>query len=554
MNRGFSQKWRLDGVASFAGVTLVLGVSSGLGAGAVARAGDPACANWSAKSCAQVGDFRKQKIAGAPVTMVGFGCVDPNAGNSAQVVMGQYGTSTMGSSMTVAQKLSDSQPGFTRTKFLSCMHGVSDKLRDLQRQDTDLITKELKASGYTGINYAQVNWIFTSPASTFVQSYGQTQTSISQIDYKLNKTKLGAATTGTLADEAKFSKWALRGPYGTLKTAVFAQGTSRVNPNLEIFKGPNGSELTPQQTVDRLTQIAQRGSDPMNGGYEVEPNPSDNEVNPTTAKMILFEMLRQRLLAPTYKRADGSMGPDPANVKKLQETIWQLNLKFDHSEPYCRMPGAEGTDVGGLPVCSMPGSQNGQHGTSKTWQTPGDIDPMSVTIHNGYYYGSETLHDPTLAEPRSANQGFDCTSLISKCMRDSGLPMSADGVAYLDLSSRVLSSINTKTPVTWLDPVETKSLAQAKKLFDAVDFECEAQLKPGDIIAFNGHALVFDGYKLDSAGRPQFTSLEAAGGPYRSVGNFYRDIYGSSNTCDWPDFGPELSKGQVKIIRVKGDP
>ena len=543
-------------MASFAGVTLVLGVSFGLGAGTVARAGDPACTNWAAKTCAQVGDFRKQKIAdaGIPVPTLGSGCVNSVVTNAVGV-MGPVEASIVGMSMNIAQKTYDANSGFTREKFLSCMHGVSDKVRNLQKEDTDLITKELGATGFTKIDYSQMNWIFTNKDSTFVQSYGQTQSSINLINYQLTQKNLSSASGATLADEEKFSKWALRGPYNNLKTSVFAQGTSYVNPNLEIFKNANGTALSAEQTYEKLVQIAQRGSDPMNGGYEIEPNPNDNEVNPTTAKMILFEMLRQRLLAPTFKRADGSMGPNPASVKKLQEIIWQLNLKFDHSEPFCRMTGAEGDSVAGLPVCSMQGSGNGQHGSSKTWRNPGDIDPMSVTIHNGYYYGSETLHDPTLAEPRSANQGFDCTSLISKCLRDSGLPMSAPGVPYLDLSSRVLSSINTTAPVTTLDPVETKSLAQAKTLFDEVNFECEAQLKPGDIISFNGHALVFGGYKTDSVGRPQFVSLEAAGGPYRSAGEFFRDLYGSKEGCDWPNFGSAKAvKGQVKIIRVKNDP
>jgi len=508
------------------------------------RVGAPECAGWKQKSCAEVEAYRLERIRDVrEVPPQGQACITSAsaAGSSPGTPLLGEQAGLPGEMREIVNALPDQSSGYSRQKFLGCLRGTVDKVNSLQKQDTELLVNELRNLGVTSLSRTGLGIFLDPNRGAFAKSY--------------SAARLGAYRA-THPDQKEYSAYA-GGAYRGLIDAVTADTKSGkvVDPKLEIFTDGR-RQLSGGETFEQLVLIAQRGSDPMNGGYPLKPavlgdgNGPVHEINPTTAKLILFEMLRQKLLTPP----PGKTTPDPQNVRKLQEIIWKINLKFDRTQPFCRLPAGTGALAGGEQVCAMPGSDGGQNGAVQVVSSPYQIDPMAVTIHNGYFLGGEGLHDPTLDQPMSINRGIDCSYLVHKCLRESGVQLTDASMPRIELSSRVMTSLNMNPPLSTLQAGEGQSLKRAREYLTGTDLECEAQLKPGDILAVDGHVVVFAGYQLDKLGKPQFTTFEAAGGETRGVNQYVRQIY-TDNSCDFPYLTAKgRAPGQIKIIRVKGEP
>jgi len=82
------------------------------------------------------------------------------------------------------------------------------------------------------------------------------------------------------------------------------------------------------------------------------------------------------------------------------------------------------------------------------------------------------------------------------------------------------------------------------KIAKKIILNYESQLKLGDIVKLHGHTYLFLGYKkIDN--HYYAVTIEATGGPFRSVGVFYRDFYSEK----LGSFNKKLDKSG-KVIRV----
>jgi hypothetical protein len=161
---------------------------------------------------------------------------------------------------------------------------------------------------------------------------------------------------------------------------------------------------------------------------------------------------------------------------------------------------------------------------------------LSYTLHNGYFLG-ETKTD--FREDRlTDSNGLECGAFLQRCLAESGVEF-----------PRKMRLLTPELADVGLMP--SKAKGTYRKIFSGKPFSCEAELTPGDIIAFKGHTFVFAGYEPDASGVYQMVSYEAIGGEYRAVGRFHRKIYSNDNTCSDPKFHSGDSELPAAIIRIQ---
>ncbi len=226
----------------------------------------------------------------------------------------------------------------------------------------------------------------------------------------------------------------------------------------------------------------------------MSPRPVRSALTPAVAKLILFEILREK-----WKQ----------QPERVQDLLGKLSLKFDYNNP------------------------DGDRETTL----------QSTSLHNGYFLGSTPQHFPA-RESIPKSTGTDCTAMIQRCQTQAGLVTSPD---FKLLSSRVVSMARDSDA-----EAQFPEIKEYKSLYSVKPYACESELEPGDTVVFPGHAFVFQGYKRDEKGNLQIATYEAIAGEYRSAGSTFREIY-PGDACDSPAFSSSGEKNAF-VLRVKQQP
>lgn len=248
---------------------------------------------------------------------------------------------------------------------------------------------------------------------------------------------------------------------------------------------------TPEAIFKHLKMRAFEDQDDSNGAFPVSPRPTRSALTPAVAKLILFELIREK-----WKQ----------QPEKVRELLEQISLKFDYNSP------------------------SGDR----------EINLLSTSLHNGYFLGSTPDNFPS-RESVPKSSGTDCTAMIQRCQKEAGLTTSPN---FKLLSSRVVSMARDPNAES-----QFPEIAEYKALYSVKPYECESDLQPGDTVVFPGHAFVFQGYKRDAKGTLQIATYEAIAGEYRSAGSTFREIY-PGDACESPAFSSSGEKNGF-ILRVK---
>ena len=298
-----------------------------------------------------------------------------------------------------------------------------------------------------------------------------------------------------------YRRYALSGPFQNLEESMSGVRVDRAPDGSQLrmrkYERPALDEIaaagSPEAELELLIRRSREVSGEMSGGFPISPDPSRSALTPTVAKLALFELIRDRLARKPAEQA--------AFLEKLR-------LKFDFEDPRSAVVK----------------------------------NPDFVTLHNGYFLGSMPEHYPGRSTGIQSS-GFDCTALIQSCLGAAGVAFGPD---FKILSSR-LASLGDTAAEARFSPDEMR---EYRRYFQSEPLECEGQLKPGDIVAFDGHAFVFGGYRKDASGKLRIQTFEAAAGEARSAGAFFREIYLNGDSCGPMHFTSSGRPVAARIIRV----
>ncbi|MBN8542322.1 MAG: hypothetical protein J0L82_18170 [Deltaproteobacteria bacterium] len=369
--------------------------------------------------------------------------------------------------------------GFDNQKFMACLEDVDKTILSHRKKDDELLRGALEESKIVGVSLDELKAVFFS----------------SESDYALRKEKIAADNP----EAPWYRDYTLNGSYQAMEESLrgtrvvsLSDGTRVEAKKYERSGLDELQELrTPGAIFNHLKKRAFENQGESAAAYPVSPRTVRPAITPAVAKLILFEVLREK-----WKQQ-----PD-----RVQALLGQVSLKFDYNNP------------------------NSERETNL----------LSTSLHNGYFLGSTPENFPTReAVPKST--GTDCTAMIQRCQKEAGLAMSPD---FKLLSSRVVSMAR--------DPnaeAQFPEIAEYKSLYSVRPYECEADLEPGDTVVFPGHAFVFQGYKRDAKGALQIATYEAIAGEYRSAGSTFREIY-PGDVCESPAFSSGGEKNAY-VLRVK---
>jgi hypothetical protein len=291
----------------------------------------------------------------------------------------------------------------------------------------------------------------------------------------------------------QYRDFTLSGPIRQLEESI--AGT--VNPNMIKYQKPILDQFInskPSDIFNSLKGVASAQSADLMEGYPISQSSDRSALTPLIAKMILFEVLKDKV---------------KNNPKELKPILRRIKLKFDFSDPYLQ-------DIN---------------------------DTDTITLHNGYFLGATPANNPNSSKPFQST-GYDCTSIIQKCYSDAGVKFSP---SFKLLSTR-LTAMGSKE----IEAEYGQEMKEYRKYFETTPFQCEAQLKAGDIVSFDGHAFVFAGYERDRTGKIQMVTYEGIAGEHRSVGKFYRQLYDAAGSCGGSRLAPYTNQpSRVSIVRIK---
>jgi hypothetical protein len=290
----------------------------------------------------------------------------------------------------------------------------------------------------------------------------------------------------------QYRKFTLDGPIRQMEESIVGTVNPWVN-RYQISILAQFKKSKPDEIFNALKDVASTSDADLREEYSISNSRDRPALTPLVAKMILFEALKDKL---------------KDNPKDLKAVLKKIKLKFDFLDPYNQ-----------------------------------DIDdPDTITLHNGYFMGATPANFPNQSKPFQST-GYDCTSLIQKCYSDAGMKFSS---SFKLLSDR-LTALGSREEVFY-----GPEMREYRKNFETIPFQCEAQLKVGDIVTFDGHSFVFAGYERDRTGKIQMVTYEGIGNEYRGVGKFYRQLYDGEGACGGNKLTPYTNQpNRVSIVRVK---
>ncbi|MGC3996424.1 MAG: hypothetical protein QM767_02370 [Anaeromyxobacter sp.] len=340
--------------------------------------------------------------------------------------------------------------GFDRPRFLGCLARMEQEVRTLQRADVAVLERALAARGITGVEVSELDRLLLDPDD-----------GVGRVRARLAQARLPQADY--------YRRYTLDGPLLQLQVAWTggapdARGGHRVHDHgvaEELRAEPDGRAV-----LARLLGAAREAGRPRNADLAISSAPGRPALTPAVAKLILFELLRERLR--------------PADLRRVAD---QLRLKFDAGSPWSARVG--------------------------------DLD--FVSVHAGYFRGAGPEHAPR-ASGAPASSGLDCTSVIQACLAEAGVGF-PPGYRLL---SEVLARLDA--PDAEARVARPEAVAPARERLAAAPLEREDQLWPGDVVAMPGHAFVLAGWERDAAGRWVAVTYEAVGGEHRAFARFIREL------------------------------
>ncbi len=392
--------------------------------------------------------------------------------------MGSVGLNGIDAAKRILQSAKLSE-GFNNQKFMACLEEVDKTIVAHRKKDDKLLKEALLNAKLEGVSLDEIKKIFFS----------------SESEYALRKEKIAAENP----EAHWYRDYTLSGPYQAMEESLrgtrvvgLADGTRIEASKYERSGLDELQELkSPDAIFNFLKKRAFDDHAENTGAFPVSPRPVRSALTPAVAKLILFEILREK-----WKQ-------QPDRVRAL---LGDLSLKFDYNNP--------GGDR--------------------------EMNLLSTSLHNGYFLGSTPENFPT-RESVPKSSGTDCTAMIQRCQAQAGLTMSP---GFKLLSSRVVSMARDPN-----SEAQFPEIAEYKSLYSVKPFACESELEPGDTVVFPGHAFVFQGYKRDARGSLQIATYEAIAGEYRSAGSTFREIY-PGDACESPAFSSGGEKNAF-VLRVK---
>ena len=378
----------------------------------------------------------------------------------------------------------------TTGEFLACLDEVSQKVAGLQSADALAIQSMLSDLGIQSIGLQELRAISASPTSPL-------------------RRQLGA-----IVEASRASRPGAGGPDFHYSNAWFTY-SGPIVALLESLSGnaydpSKGSSTGPKYEVAGLTELAEHAADLRgfliermsvgyaSGEFPISPQTRRSAITPTVAKYLLWEVIRQKA------------GDDRQQASLLEK----LRLKFSYERP--------------------------------EWPAGKAIDSRSVgsfSLHDGYFLGARTdFSRPELGQ----SVGVECANYLKACLDrvaakalpDAGL---VGKFRKLDLRSPELARFGSARP-----PKDYLALFTGEAL------RCEEQLKVGDLIAIDGHVLVFAGYAANSHGEYQLVTYESLGGEYRATGRFHREIYRDGASCADVKFHSGADDRPAAVVRLRG--